>query len=122
MIYTSYFAKPKYGRGIEISIANSQPKSIQLDKYQKLVPPWDIVSAWKNKQITWDEFTKQYTERVLDKLNPSEIAAELDGCILCCWEKDFRVCHRTIVRKWLKKHGFDCEELDFRANEKYWFK
>lgn len=122
MIYTSYFAKAKYGRGTEISIANSQPKSVNLTKYQKLVPPWDIVSAWKNKQIDWDEFTKQYTERVLNKLNPNDIATELDGCILCCWEKDFRVCHRTIVRKWLKKHGVDCEELDFRANEEYWFK
>ena len=122
MIYTSYFAKIKYGRGTEISIANSQPKGSNLPKYHKLVPPWDIVSAWKNKQIDWKEFEKQYTERVLNKLDPKEVAEDLDGCILCCWEKDIRYCHRSIIRRWFKSHGIECQELDYTLYEKYWLK
>jgi hypothetical protein len=39
---------------------------------------------------------------VLSKLDPKQVAAELDGCILLCYEKDSTFCHRRIVAEWLE--------------------
>ncbi len=48
----------------------------------------------------------------LDTLNVHEVADDLYGKILLCYEKPENFCHRHILAEWLRKNGYKCEELE----------
>lgn len=121
MIYTSYFGRMnsrKYGhlkdKGISIAKGN---KYWDGEQYPDLFPTWDIIKKAHDKTITEEEYEKIYRETVLNKLDPAKVAEDLNGRILLCWEKTADVesgeafCHRYMVARWLKKNGFEAEEL-----------
>jgi uncharacterized protein (DUF488 family) len=68
------------------------------------------LNAWKNKQITWEEYEDRYKKEVLNKLDVHQVAKDLMGKLCLCWEKDFSRCHRNLVRCWLKEHGYRARE------------
>ena len=83
-------------------------------EYKKLAPPAEIIKI-EDENL----YTKIYYEKVLNKLNPKEVYAELgDNAVLLCYEKwdDIKdgktFCHRRIVAKWLEENlGIKVEEL-----------
>lgn len=51
---------------------------------------------------------------MLSKLNPMQVASDLDGCILLCHEKDSKHCHRRIVAEWLESAlGIKVPEVEY---------
>ncbi len=138
MLYTSYFGKiKKLPKNVyPISIAFSSPTWFTNGRIVELMPPGNLLRDYKNGLINEDEYTKIYTEKVLDKLNPSDIIHEIvytnkaeiadklkdSGAeiwsnpdihaALCCYEKVGDFCHRTLVAKWLTEAGFPCTEWE----------
>ena len=116
MIYTSYFAKFTGINGVSISRG---AKWWDGEKYIKLAPPAELLAWWKfnsrgsakDLKEKWGAFTKVYREQVLDKLDVHQVARELDGKVLLCFEKTKDYCHRHIVRDWLNENGYECREL-----------
>jgi hypothetical protein len=121
MIFTSYFGRmnsKKYGHlshnGISIARGN---KYWEGETYPDLFPTWDIIQRAHNNTITKEEYEKIYRENVLNKLDPTKVANDLNDKILLCWEKTDDIesgkafCHRYIVAEWLREHGFEAEEL-----------
>lgn len=112
MIYTSYYANL---RNLDmdrcIGISNSMPRHIHLPTYPKLFPPYSILHKWRTKEISWKEFSIGYYNSILRFLDPEYIEAALYDKILLCWERNQEECHRSLVRKWLNYHGFQCEEI-----------
>ena len=115
----SYYAKMRSNNYIAyreffnkrcVSISLSQPSDCDFPVYKALAPNWDLLSDWKNKKITWQEYEDRYRKEVLDKLDVHQVAKDLMGKICLCWEKDFSRCHRNIVRHWLKEHGYKARE------------
>ena len=96
MIQTSYFAK---AASLPNAVAISQgiPKWYTGARYKPLAPSWDIIHL-KDPEL----YKIRYYQEVLSKLDPKQVAADLDGRILLCHEKDSTFCHRRIVAEWLE--------------------
>ena len=59
-----------------------------------------------------DFYTKTFHERVLNKLDPRQVAQELsDDAVLMCYEKSGDFCHRHLVADWLRTAGIAVEEF-----------
>ena len=88
-------------------------------EYKKLAPPAEIIKI-EDENL----YTKIYYEKVLNKLYPKEVYAELgDNAVLLCYEKwddieDGKTfCHRRIVAKWLEENlGIGVEELSTKQD------
>ena len=123
MIYTSYYAK--YAKSntasnvIGVQISNSRPQWFEkeLISMKDLAPNWDLVSLWKNCQITEEQFRDQYIQQLECTTTKSEVTARLldllneyDVVVLLCYERYGDVCHRHYLAEWL---DLDIKELQY---------
>jgi len=120
-MYTGYFGgmknypRDKGYRYISIARFNRFWKG---EEFKLLAPPADIIKI-EDEEL----YTKLYYERVLDKLDPKQIYAELGGnAVLLCYESwdsiksGTAICHRRIVAKWLEENlGIRVEELNEKS-------
>lgn len=112
-IYTSYFGNYKHipHEYQCVSIANSKPEGLFIPECNLLKPDWNIVQAYKNKDISHDDFAKLYIGKLnivpafkyFESLRQIALSNPL---VLMCWEKDHTICHRTIAAYWLVKNCF----------------
>lgn len=114
MIYTSYFAKMRKMTPEQkaqcVSIARFKPKGVEMPEYQKVAPAKEILFQYK-QDGDQEAYTVKYMKQ-LEGLNPNVVAKDLNGKILCCYEKSSDFCHRHILAEWLKEYGYKCKELD----------
>ncbi|MDR1101050.1 MAG: DUF488 domain-containing protein [Clostridiales bacterium] len=114
---TGYFgAVKKYPQELRyISIARFN-RFWSGEKYIKLAPPPELLKIYD-----YEEYKKLYRTKVLDKLNPYEVYADLgDLAVLLCYEKWADVkqgksfCHRRLVAEWLEENimGLKVDELE----------
>lgn len=81
-----------------------------MARYLPLAPPIDLVERTKYHSVSLEDYTKEYTERVLNKLDPKQVISDLlfisndKPVILMCYESPDKFCHRHIVAKWLSSH------------------
>ncbi len=110
MIYTSYYSrwqKVPNPVGISIGIPQWYPEVV----YDEIAPSWELVRGIKNKQISEEEYTAGYIKLLKDRLVvPAGVYKQFNGCTFLCWEGPNKFCHRHIVSKWLRDHGFDSKE------------
>ena len=106
---TSYFAKYKHPDGVCIAIG--APADFIGEYYPALFPHWSFLSKYF-KDGNEEEYTREYYAKVLSKLDPEKVYADLKGKTILCWEGPGKFCHRHIVAKWLKDSlGIDVKEL-----------
>jgi hypothetical protein len=101
-IKTSYFAN--YKKDDAVSIAFSTPNWFKGEKYKKLAPPKKLLFDYKSGLVNEKEYREVYLKDVLNKLNPNEIAKELNNKVLLCYEKSEDFCHRKLVAEWLEEN------------------
>lgn len=97
--------------GRKLSIANSMPKGSRMRPVNALfpalaafiVPPWSLVSGYKEGRVSWAAYTRIYLER-LQKLDLGREMRKLcdvagsDELVLCCWEgAAVEECHRKLL-------------------------
>ena len=122
MIYTTYFAKLKSlpKEIVPISICGKAPAGYKGLQDKRLAPKYDFFMEWKRTGDN-DYYIKCFKEQVLDKLNADDVVFELSDTVhyiygtdmdiaLVCYEKPTDFCHRHLVAKWLREHGYRCEE------------
>lgn len=109
MIYTGYFAnttKYKEAGLTTISIAGKAPSFYNDLEFKHFAPTWKIFKQWKDGQIDNFQYTEQFKEEVLNKLDKQGIKEFLDSfeqdIILLCYERPGDFCHRHIVADWLE--------------------
>lgn len=120
MIYTSYFAKLRKMPEdvVPIAICKYPPKWYDGLAYKRLAPPANLISAWKNGEISMEDYIHIYTNEILNKNNPDVVVSDLiqmanEGVIvLLCFENSEEFCHRHLVAEWLDQAGYPCEELN----------
>ena len=94
--------------------AQGQPKWFTGRQYKDLAPSWSLVHETDPRK-----YEKRYKAEVLDKLNILRVAADLEGCVLLCWERPDEFCHRQLVAKWLKENLLmEVPELEFEVVKK----
>ena len=104
---TSYFANIKRIKN-PLSICHYPPEWYNGNQFKLLAPTWEILSAYKAKEIDDVEYTKLYHEKVLGKLDPKLtmdliIKAHSDDVTLLCYESPGKFCHRRLVAEWFEK-------------------
>ena len=105
VLYTSNFARAS-DEVMAISIARFPPKWFYGDSFPALRPP-PLESL-----LAWDEYAAFYHDRVLSRLDPVDVARDLNrGSILLCWCPKGANCHRVLVREWFNAVGIKCKEL-----------
>lgn len=112
MIWTSYYAGSKKieDKSRLVSIACFPPRRVGMAQYKALAPTPEILRNYKDTSNKV-KYVIDYNHQVLGRLSPAEVAADLDGKILCCYEKAGDFCHRHLVAQWLRRNGIKCEEL-----------
>ena len=114
MIYTSYIANTRYlskeYQDKYISIAAFPPPGGKVEQFKKLTPSKHILMEYKQYHDE-EKYIKDYYKEVLSLLDPIEIAKELDGKILLCFETPDKFCHRQLVSKWFNDNGIECYEI-----------
>jgi uncharacterized protein (DUF488 family) len=94
-----------------VSISAKAPVWYTGKEYKKLAPWFQTLMKYKETGDR-EAYIKEYTEGVLNKLNPLTVYNELGkDAILLCYEGSEGFCHRHIVAKWFK------EKLDITIKE-----
>jgi len=96
---------------IRYSIANSAPALFKtIPVIGVFVPPFALVSDYKKKFVTWEQYTEMYVDVLREKYG--EIVTLLKtlsteqqvNMEFCCWENKFHPhCHRAIVADVINK-------------------
>ena len=104
MIYTSYFANwRKFPAGFDqYSIARFSPVGFKGKSLLELSPSQEILSKYKNKKISNEEYEKLYIDQ-LKSIDVLSILNKLGNSILLCYEKKEDFCHRHILSKYVKE-------------------
>lgn len=120
MYYTSYFGKMKNIKGYQYGpfavITANKPKFLDssvLD-WSFLGPEYLNVVAYKNKEITEEEYSKRYLSYLEESWPRFENFLQFNYCkniVLLCYEKPDKFCHRHLLAQFLRDHGFECEEI-----------
>ena len=106
LVFTSYFANKVIQDKEEIvSISRYSPKWMKdIEEYKALAPSKEILMSYKDSP---DEM--KYTIAFNKQLSALDVRAtyeELDGKVICCYEKEGDFCHRNIVSKWFNTNGY----------------
>jgi len=94
-MYTSYFACQhlKYHNNL-VAISLTVPKQMhdKIGIYRLLSPPWRLLSAYKEGNISISQYEKIYTETVLQKLDPISVYKALghDAVHVKCYIVDIQ--------------------------------
>ena len=118
MIYTGYYAKLPSDM-LVASISNSQPPGCEFPVLSALVPPWDLVSSYKQGTTSWDTFKQAYLAQ-LDQL-PQQIWDHFStfpgDLTLACWEAPGKPCHRHILREYMLSKGIPAKEYSDKEGD-----
>lgn len=84
------------------------PRLCSIDYYHepKFAPTEKLLSDWKKKLITWDEYETEY-RRILDERNVVDVFEknyyhrDQSVCLLCS-ENEPKHCHRRLLAEYLK--------------------
>jgi hypothetical protein len=110
MIYTSYYGNLEIKNRVNlVSISRSTPGHIKCIHYNQLKPFWALINHYKTHHDI-DYYIDQY-DRLLAKLDPSEVYARLNNHIILCYEKPSDFCHRHLISEWLRNNGYEADEL-----------
>ena len=111
MIYTSNYArqgKDENAYGISCTIPDWFPSERHL---RLLAPTWDLVDAWKKKQITEAEYTQTYIQLITSRVNVENILQAFscnDDMYLLCYESPGQFCHRRVLAELIETHTSIC--------------
>lgn len=105
-VYSSYYARackiiPDWRL---VSISLGIPDNFNGDIMRELNPPQQLLYDYKNGLCNDEEYTKQYNDSILKRLDPLEIYNKLKGKVILCYCGKGKFCHRTLVLKWLEQN------------------
>ena len=100
-----------------VAIFAKTPVNWQGKQYPTLAAKYAFFMKYK-EDGDFNAFSKAYNEHVLKNLDPKVIGNQLilmadisTDVALVCYEKDQNICHRNLVAAWLRKAGYEVEEL-----------
>jgi len=113
---TSYFGNKnlsKIPKQLLVSISARSPIDIRI--YKPLCPSWNLVSNYKEKRISEQDYIKIYYEEYLNRLDAQKTFNEIgEESIILCYERPEKFCHRHLVADWFKHNlNIDVKELMF---------
>jgi mevalonate kinase len=87
---------------------------IEYISIRELGTPKEIRHDLRDKAISWQKFKELYMKHLdkhMDAVKRLEELAKSKPTAIMCYEKDWRVCHRSIIAEYLEKDGFEVIHL-----------
>ena len=86
--------------------------SNRYEYHPEFAPTSDILTAYKDKKITWAEYEKMYRELLQKRnlLHDCDIS-KLDRICLFCTEKSALQCHRRLAAEYIVRKFTDVETI-----------
>lgn len=79
--------------------------NINYNHLPELAPTKDILTAYKDGKINWQEYEKQYIELLNNrKISERLKNADFDKACFLCAEPTAENCHRRLLAEYLQKH------------------
>lgn len=95
-----------FTKGSDLEFFLRKILSIEYIHDIKFSPTKEILSNYKNKVISWEEYEKRFNmllkERKLEKYIYGELLDKLDGICFLCSEDKADFCHRRLVAEYIK--------------------
>ena len=76
------------------------PKLVGMDYLvrEDLAPTKELLAAYRDKEIKWDEFARKYQTLLEDRGVLKQFSAQdFENSVLLCSEKEPEKCHRTLL-------------------------
>lgn len=76
-----------------------------------LAPSKELLEDYKSNLITFSEFKERFSEQMESMTTFKELRKLYvrikngENIILCCYEKDNKICHRRLIAEYLEKNG-----------------
>ena len=123
-VYTCYFSGLGDRSGKAVSVCVQQPPGFKIPVADELAPPAGMYWQFLHGRLSFNRLKNLY-ERRLGFLDPKEIANRYAGMILVSFRgyddkkrTKLRNDLRHIIADWLRKNGFECEELEPMSRRK----
>jgi uncharacterized protein (DUF488 family) len=84
-------------------------KGIEYVHEPILAPTEDILKAYKNKKIAWEEYEKRYIDLLVERKIEEEINKIIGNKTICllCSEHKPHYCHRRLLAEYINNHHGD---------------
>jgi len=77
---------------------------MQYSVREDLAPTKELLTSYRDKEISWAEFAQKYQELVQDRgVLETFLPADFDNSVLLCSESEPEKCHRTLLADLLIK-------------------
>lgn len=113
MLKNLYLSKYKQLKK-ENKIKKEQCYFVTITAHSPLSPSLDLLKRWKNEELTWEEYEKEYNAFLLQVVTePQEFRKafnilceirkrmEKEEIYLICYEADDSQCHRRLIQEFL---------------------
>lgn len=89
----------------------SQISQIEYEHHLSLAPTQDILTAYKQKKMSWEEYESHYLNLIHDRGIESILnKKKLENCCFLCSEHQPHFCHRRLAAEYLQSR-FDNIEV-----------
>ncbi|MGK7889221.1 MAG: DUF488 family protein [Leptolyngbyaceae cyanobacterium] len=82
-----------------------QINNMEYEHNLSLAPTKEILTAYKKKKMSWDDYSDRYLDLVQERQIESALTEEQlqDACLLCS-EAQPHFCHRRLAAEYLQSH------------------
>jgi uncharacterized protein (DUF488 family) len=93
-----------FAKGKDLEFFLKRLADIIYEHELKLAPTKELLTNYRQKKISWDEYTKVYLQLLVDRNVREEMNTEsLHRSCLLCSEQSPEKCHRRLLAEFLQK-------------------
>jgi uncharacterized protein (DUF488 family) len=99
-----------FAKGKDLAFFARRIANIDYEHELKFAPTNELLTNYRQKKISWDEYTREYIHLLATRNVKEEVDTEsLHRCCLLCSEHSPENCHRRLLAEYLKEINPDIE-------------
>jgi uncharacterized protein (DUF488 family) len=99
-----------FAKGKDLAFFARRLANIDYEHELKFAPTKELLATYRQKNISWDEYTREYIHLLATRNVKEEVDTEaLHQCCLLCSEHSPEKCHRRLLAEYLKEINPDIE-------------
>jgi len=99
-----------FAKGKDLAFFARRIANIDYEHELKFAPTNELLTNYRQKNISWDEYTREYIHLLATRNVREEVDTEsLHRCCLLCSEHSPENCHRRLLAEYLKEINPDIE-------------
>jgi uncharacterized protein (DUF488 family) len=99
-----------FAKGKDLAFFARRIANIDYEHELKFAPTNELLTNYRQKKISWDEYTREYIHLLATRNVKEEVDTEaLHQCCLLCSEHSPEKCHRRLLAEYLKEINPDIE-------------